>query len=350
MDMVILIAIIIAIIVLNLKRFSKLNSKPDWRHWRQFAASNNLHFKSGVNITDTKIYGDFQGYRLSIYNNLKRKGQNSYRKDTNFVIERNKTLTHFEKLQTDRDIMDRFWVIFKFINSGLHIEITAKKIIFKSDLIIEGIKLQSISNQLVNFAEILPEVCKIGGKIVDTLLQVKPFKPITWHIIKSVCSETELRIKYRIDLLLCKRCFTFCFSHQVKAPIKFFTISEYGSNEYGSRLSNYYGCRLCRQNDLIEGRSIAVLDNQVTEEWSVRENEIFVNWLAYRKLFDFHEVRIMQATDRDVEEFAMQVGNDTDKLRNWRYKVMPCIISSGCKLSANTRNILKHTFKSVKEM
>jgi hypothetical protein len=108
---------------------------------------------------------------------------------------------------------------------------------------------------------------------------------------------------------------------------------------------------LCRQSsNVIEGWSIAVLDNQMNEKWSVRENEFWVNWLIHRKPFDFHEVRIVQATDREVEEFVMQVGNDTDEFRQPRYKEMPCIISSDCKLSANTYNILKHTFKSVKEM
>ncbi len=95
---------------------------------------------------------------------------------------------------------------------------------------------------------------------------------------------------------------------------------------------------------------MAVLDNQMNEKLSIQENEISVNWLIYRKPFDFHEVRIIQASDREVEEFVMQTGNDMDKFRQPQYKEIPCIITSGCKLSENTLRILKYTFKTVKEM
>ena len=164
--------------------------------------------------------------------------------------------------------------------------------------------------------------------------------PITGQIIQSIAAETKLQIKPKGRYLLCKKCLTFCSSHKA------------GSNLLSIwPIAKYYGCRLCRQSsNVIKGSSIAVLDNQMNEEWSVREIEFWVNWLIHRKPFDFNEVKIVQATDREVEEFAMQVGNDTDELRQPRYKEMYCIISSGCKLSANTLNILKHTFKTVKEV
>ncbi len=85
----------------------------------------------------------------------------------------------------------------------------------------------------------------------------------------------------------------------------------------------------------------------MTEKQSAPQNEILVNWLIYPKPFDFHEVRIIQASDRDVEEFVMQTGNDTDEFRQPRYKEIPCVIASGCKLSENTLRILKHTFQTV---
>ncbi len=116
--------------------------------------------------------------------------------------------------------------------------------------------------------------------------------------------------------------------------------------------AKYYGCRTCRQSrDFIEGNwCAAVLDDQMTEKWSSGDDVISVNWLAFRKPFDFHEVRIIQASDREVEEFVMQVGNDMGEFRQSRYKEIPCIINSGCNLSENTLRILKHTFKTVKEM
>jgi hypothetical protein len=64
-------------------------------------------------------------------------------------------------------------------------------------------------------------------------------------------------------------------------------------------------------------------------------------------MFDFDEVEIVRATDQDVERFAIQVGNDTDPIRQPRYKQMQCIISPNCDLSVNTRRILERTFGTV---
>jgi hypothetical protein len=72
-----------------------------------------------------------------------------------------------------------------------------------------------------------------------------------------------------------------------------------------------------------------------------------VNWLTHRKLFDFDEVEIAQATDEDVERFAVQVGNDTDPKRKPRYQKMRCVVSSECHLSENTLRILERMFGVV---
>lgn len=73
-----------------------------------------------------------------------------------------------------------------------------------------------------------------------------------------------------------------------------------------------------------------------------------INWLARRALFDFDWVEIVQATDEDVERFAMQVGNDTDPFRRPRYPNMHCVIGPDCNLSENTLRILHRTFGEVK--
>jgi hypothetical protein len=80
----------------------------------------------------------------------------------------------------------------------------------------------------------------------------------------------------------------------------------------------------------------------------VRQNNVLkVNWLLWRKLFDFDEVHIIRATDEDAERFAVQIGNDTDELRKSRYSQMRCNISADCQLSPNTMRILQHTFGQV---
>ncbi len=72
-----------------------------------------------------------------------------------------------------------------------------------------------------------------------------------------------------------------------------------------------------------------------------------VSWFHRRELFDFDRVEIIQASDEEVERFAVQVGNDTDELRQPRYQGMVCIISSDCLLSENTVRILERMFGEV---
>ena len=72
-----------------------------------------------------------------------------------------------------------------------------------------------------------------------------------------------------------------------------------------------------------------------------------VNWLKRRKLFDFDGVKIIRATDEDVERFAIQVGNDTDVTRVWKYKQMDCLVFAGSELSENTMRILRRMFGQV---
>ncbi len=73
---------------------------------------------------------------------------------------------------------------------------------------------------------------------------------------------------------------------------------------------------------------------------------LLMNWLFEKELFRFSKVKIVQATDEEVERFAVQVGNDTNSKRQQRYKKMACVVS--CPLSLNTIRILEHTFGQVK--
>ena len=82
----------------------------------------------------------------------------------------------------------------------------------------------------------------------------------------------------------------------------------------------------------------------------VQQNSVLrVNWLSRRALFDFDEVEIIQATDEEVERFAVQVGNDTDPLRRSRYKWMRCVVRPPCRLSENTLRILGSIFAEVRD-
>ena len=59
------------------------------------------------------------------------------------------------------------------------------------------------------------------------------------------------------------------------------------------------------------------------------------------------EIIIVQASDEDVERFAVQIGNDTDGIRKPIYKDIRCTISPGCKLSENTLRILRRMIGQV---
>jgi len=314
---------------------------------QQFATSDNLNLRftldgssEHVSTDKTVVEGDFCDHFLSIH--IKRLPESKF--NAAFLLKRKKALNHFDKHLQNEEIIRRFWDtyrLFEDITFVSPLKVTLGKISTNYSGPIESKEtLQSISDLLVNLFESYLKVCMIGGEAVTPLLQVKYNGGIAWQIIEGIAAQTKSRIKPKRASLLCEKCFNYCSSHKAKL------------NSSSSLIAaKYYGCRICRQSrDFIEGGwSMAVLDDQMTEEWSLRKNEISVNWLAFRKPFDFHEVKIVQVSDRDVEEFVMQAGNDTDEFRQPRYKEIPCIISSGCKLPANTRNLLKHTFKSVKE-
>lgn len=115
-----------------------------------------------------------------------------------------------------------------------------------------------------------------------------------------------------------------------------------------SETFTYYGCRTCHQSrEFFEGWVVALLDNTLAQEQFQHNGVLRVNWLSRRALFDFDEVEIVQATDEDVERFAVQVGNDTDSLRKPRYQQMRCVVSADCGLSENTHRILQRMFGSV---
>ena len=89
----------------------------------------------------------------------------------------------------------------------------------------------------------------------------------------------------------------------------------------------------------------------MSSRWRLCQSTFFqVNWSAQQRLFDFDRVEIIQATDEDVERFAMQVGNDTDPVRQPRYTQMHCLIAPGCRLSENSWRILQSFFGQVERL
>lgn len=158
----------------------------------------------------------------------------------------------------------------------------------------------------------------------------------TWLIL-SIGEETQERLAKSADQLLCSDCFVYCHPLKLELP------------EEG--LITYYGCRDCHQSISFQawpdGGVVAVLDQIAPPEIVHANDQIRVNWRVRRRLFDFDRVEIIQATDEDVERFAVQVGNDTAESRTERYAKMFCRVSSDCHLSPGTMRILADTFGKV---
>lgn len=164
-----------------------------------------------------------------------------------------------------------------------------------------------------------------------------PGQPSAVWLLQSIAADTSTRLAPLAEDLLCPRCLACCGAHSIDLPSQ-------------SDLT-FYGCRVCRQSRDLQPRPdllVAVLDRSMGVEQK-HENQILrVNWLQRRNLLDFEQVEIIQASDEEVERFAVQVGNDTDVLRQSRYKEMSCVVAPECHLSENTLRILEHTFGEVK--
>ncbi len=183
----------------------------------------------------------------------------------------------------------------------------------------------------------------MGGKAIAPLAAIVTGtdsslrQTATW-ILRSIGYETTTRLAQHAASLLCPTCLTRCGPYSVQLPE--------GDN------FTYYGCRICGQSqefwDCAQGVT-AVLDADMTAEPVHREERVRVNWLTRRNLFDFGRVEIVQATDEDVERFAVQIGNDTDPVRRPRYKQIRCVVAPECELSENTLRILQHTFGQVEQ-
>jgi HEAT repeat protein len=112
----------------------------------------------------------------------------------------------------------------------------------------------------------------------------------------------------------------------------------------------YLACRAChkagkalRPVNLV----VAVLDHALREPFHLDGTTARVHALGREVLFDFDGVEIFAASDYEVERFCMRIGNDTDPLREKRYRDMLCQVWRAEMLSGNTLNVLRSTFGRV---
>jgi hypothetical protein len=225
---------------------------------------------------------------------------------------------------------------------GGEIEVTAGGQLFAykpGGLLADGDQLERVCDLLAGLADGYPALAALGGAAAPALGALARedgwLCGVAVQALKDIAAATQ-PLAGRADRLLCPRCLVRCGAHDAGLP--------------GERDVTYYGCRACCQSrEFIPypQEMIAVLDTTWQGAQSEQGGLLRVNWLARRALFDFDRVEIIRATDKDVEHFAMQVGNDTDPLRKPRYATMRCAVNPRCGLSENTLRILENTFGRV---
>ena len=181
----------------------------------------------------------------------------------------------------------------------------------------------------------------LGGEAISDLQKIAEDETDSLHevsqkLIEGIGERTITWLGDQLDHHICSHCLTHFKKHRVR-------LSRFKTVEYG-------GCRICHQSRnylIVEGEIIARLDSKSKSLSSVKGSNLYVNWLEHRQLFDFDFVDIRRATDEDVERFAVQVQNDTDRWRDPRFEKMTCTLHRSCKLSDNTKRILEQTFGEV---
>ncbi|MCL6533661.1 MAG: HEAT repeat domain-containing protein [Armatimonadetes bacterium] len=117
----------------------------------------------------------------------------------------------------------------------------------------------------------------------------------------------------------------------------------------GDCQAHFFACRYCQTapSNPIEGvrEVIVVLDNQMREETVLQDGVLKVNWLLRRELPDYDRVQILKADAVAVEEFCIQVGNDTDEQRRERRKEVPCELGKG--LDRRVVNMVSNIFNQI---
>jgi hypothetical protein len=199
--------------------------------------------------------------------------------------------------------------------------------------------LNFLIDLLADLAEAYPVLVALGGEQVPALKAVAgqenhPLRQVAGQLLSDIERETTARLANRAAGLLCPNCLARCTAHT-------FPVSPLNP-------MTYYGCRICGQSrtflEVAPGRVVAVLDEASPTEQFHRQGTLRVNWLRYRKMFDFDQVEIIRADDEAVERFAVQAGNETDPGRRAAYSTIPCAIAPNCPLSENSRRILVRLF------
>lgn len=313
--------------------------------WRQLAQTHSLHFTPDTSFFGQGGYvtGQYRGCSIQLATIQKSQGKSSvtYTRLTAIasLYDRRSAEQSLPAL-SEQEALNLFKLsYFKYpLNEQLKTESGGRTIFYEQRDIIQDTQfLEYLLELTTSLVRAYPLVANLGGEGVAALtnsLPAKPLQPLVTQLLRDIARNTAYGLAHRTAELLCPDCVTRFGPHAIDLPWEIDPI--------------YYGCRRCGQSRrYLEGYVVATLDNQSKADPTQENGQIRVNWSARRELFDFDTVEILNATDEEVERFAMQVGNDTDELRQPRYKEITCLVNPQCGLSENSLRILRRMFGRV---
>ncbi|MCK6629035.1 MAG: zinc-ribbon domain-containing protein [Anaerolineae bacterium] len=330
---------------------SERENRQLWQTWQGLAKALSLKFDPGPFLEKSMVAGVYRGYNLQVaafYNSQHR------RACTRIQLASASPLLEASPLLTSEDLPDlplSSQQVLSLLTSGdiprekgaqIEVSADAQKIYYEHPQLSADVQqLRQMCDRVVNLAQGYAKLRAVGAEAVPALetIAAKPehvLNAAARQLIQDTAADTTTRLGHQPDSFYCRRCLTRCAAYTGQVTL--------------IKTVTYYGCRTCRQSRaLLEwaGPVVAVLDSGMTEKWVAQAGTVRVNWLLQRALFDFEAVEIVQASDEDIERFAVQVGNDTDPLRQPYYKEMSCRIGLSCHLSDNSLRVLRSIFGSV---
>ena len=326
---------------------ARLVGRSGWEAWEQFASTHKLTFRpNNFYLGGICIAGVYRGRNLKIE-----------------TFTESKTTCTRVRLDADSSSSEKRGEIAKDVPASLTSQEVFNLLMPNGALGMSGGKIAAavggrhlsyLQSGVIKDADELRCACDLLSDVLDGYLAmaaiggaaVHPLEDISRQsgllsgvaiqIMKDIARTTQQQLGDRAGRLLCPRCLVHFCAHRADLP--------WQPDE------TYYGCRLCCQSqefiDCPQG-VVAVLDAGWADAQGLHDGLLRVNWLVRRAMFDFDRVEIIRATDKDVEHFAMQVGNDTDPLRRPLYAAMRCVVNPACGLAENTLRVLESTFGRV---
>jgi hypothetical protein len=318
--------------------------------WEELAKKNNLTYVPGNYSEKEHIQGLYRDYNLRIAH---------WDFGAEIILNYQKSSLSHRNSQSENDAtpsikISRLLTTPNLINLAqgyLRVEDGGSKIFYHHLETLENPRynirhLQRMLDLLCELGDNYRQLLTIGGAVVPVFerqaANQAKLPPFSYQLLTEIGEQTRNQLGHRnIAFLFCPYCLYRIQVQEVDIP---------GLSENIN--IRYIGCRGCGQSkDYVKYKKVvALLDSHVTEEQIIRDGTLEVNWLTRRKIFDFDEVRIVQATDEEVERFAVQVGNDTDLLRARAYRKMSCTIGKNCELSQYTIRILGRMFGQLEIM